>query len=241
MSGKRKKKATKKDGPVSRVGRYVRLSRSLAASYVFIVPLLAAHQVGLMAYPDARNGTTPIYEELFHKVHWIGAVVLNLLLLSMLCFAIFRTRDERRHVRGMYAWMFFESTVWAASLYVIAIVTRPLFLALPEVGRNLTIAVGAGIFEEFLFRFLLLGGIGMLLIRGLGAPRTGALTVALVLSSVVFSFAHHAASGIGNEEWNLGIFLLRTFLGALLGALYCWRGLGVVVYTHALYNVAVFH
>jgi membrane protease YdiL (CAAX protease family) len=109
------------------------------------------------------------------------------------------------------------------------------------VGRNLTVAIGAGIFEEFLFRFLLLGGIAALFIRGLRCPRKFAFAVAILMSSCVFSFAHHAASHIGSEPWDLGVFSIRALLGGLIGLLYCWRGLGIVVYTHALYNVAVLH
>jgi membrane protease YdiL (CAAX protease family) len=225
--------------------RYFSLSRTLAASYVFVVPILVGHQAGLMEYPDAGNGTTPIYAELFDKVNWVGAAVFNLVLLSLLCFAIYRTRDERKRLSSMYAWMFFEATVWAALLYVISVLIQPYLLAIDpswdDVGRNLTVAIGAGIFEEFLFRFLLLGGIAALFIRGLRAPRKFAFAAAILMSACVFSFAHHAASHIGSEPWDLGVFSIRALLGALIGLLYCWRGLGIVVYTHALYNVAVLH
>ncbi len=248
----RKKKAARSKSKMlsgafgnSRWARYFSLSRTLTASYVFVVPILAAHQAGLVKYENARNGTMPIYDELFDKVNWAGAVVFNMLLLSLLFFAIYRTRDERKHLPGMYAWMFFEATVWAAALYVISILLQPYLLVIEPwwdvVGHNLTVAIGAGIFEEFLFRFLLLDGIATLFIRGLGAPRRFACGVAIVMSAGVFSFAHHAASHIGSEEWNLGVFTIRALLGSLIGLLYCVRGLGIVVYTHALYNVAVLH
>ncbi len=44
---------------------------------------------------------------------------------------------------------------------------------------------------------------------------------------------------IGNEELIWGRFYFRAAMGLLLGLLYLGRGLGVTVYTHALYNVAV--
>ena len=53
---------------------------------------------------------------------------------------------------------------------------------------------------------------------------------------MLFSWAHHA---IGRDPWNPGVFFFRAVMGALLGALYWARGLGVVVYAHALYNVAL--
>lgn len=216
---------------------YFAVSRTLAASYVFIMPLLALHEAGLIAHSEAHTGTATIYEELFHRLEWVGQVVLNLVILALLCFAIYRTRDKRRHLPGMYAWMFFESALWASSLYVIAVLARP--LSITSISAELTIAIGAGIFEELLFRFLLMGGLILAFRRGLGAPPGAAALVAVLLSSCLFSFAHHEASGIGSEVWDWSVFGLRALLGALLGAVYWWRGLGIVVYTHALYNVAV--
>jgi membrane protease YdiL (CAAX protease family) len=216
---------------------YFAVSRTLAASYVFIVPLLALHEAGLVANPGTRNGTATIYEELFYRLEWVGQVALNFGILALLCFAIYRTRDKRRHLPGMYAWMFFESALWASSLYVIAVLAMPLSIA--NISAELTIAIGAGIFEELLFRFGLMGGLILAFRRGLGAPSGAAAFIAAVLSALLFSFAHHEASGIGSEVWDWSHFLLRALLGALLGAVYWWRGLGIVVYTHALYNVAV--
>jgi len=215
---------------------YFAVSRTLAASYVFVVPLLALHEAGLIANPDSRNGSATIYEELFHRLDWVGQVVLNFVFLALLCFAIFRTRDKRRHLPGMYAWMFFESALWASSLYVIAVLAP---LSIEELGARLTVAIGAGIFEEFLFRFVLLGGLVLLFHRALGASRGAVVPFAIVLSAVLFCLAHHEGIGIGSDPWDVRLFALRALLGALLGAVYWWRGLGIVVYTHALYNIAV--
>jgi membrane protease YdiL (CAAX protease family) len=56
------------------------------------------------------------------------------------------------------------------------------------------------------------------------------------VSALLFSLAHHE---LGGEPWDRGVFLFRAMMGALLGVLYWARGLGIVVYTHALYNVAL--
>jgi len=215
---------------------YFAVSRTLAASWVFIVPLLALHEAGLLANPNSRNATETIYDELFRRLDWVGQVVLNFVFLALLCFAIYRTRDKRRHLPGMYAWMFFESALWASSLYVVAVLAP---LSIAQLGADLTIAIGAGIFEEFLFRFMLLGGLVLLLHKGIGARRDAVVPFAIVASAVLFSLAHHEGVGIGSDPWDAGLFTLRAVLGVLLGAVYWWRGLGIVVYTHALYNVAV--
>ena len=108
--------------------------------------------------------------------------------------------------------------------------------ALPEVPRRLLGGIGAGIYEEFLFRFLLLGGLLLVLLRGLGANPVWAVPVAIVASAAAFSWAHHV---IGREPYTHAIFLYRALMGVILGAAFCARGLGIVVYAHALYNLAV--
>jgi membrane protease YdiL (CAAX protease family) len=153
--------------------------------------------------------------------------------------AIHRTRERRRDLPGMYAWMFFESTLWASALYVIAFLFPKTALSLNPLFTDLTAAIGAGIYEEALFRFVLMGGLIAVFHYWMRAPLRWTVPFAAILSACLFSYAHHAASGIGTEPWHWGRFVLRALLGALLGAIFWVRGLGIVVYTHALYNVAV--
>jgi len=218
---------------------YFTLSRTLAASYVFVVPLFALYQAGLVFFADARNGTESIWRELFYRFNWIGGLVLNLGVLGLLLLAIHRTREQREHLPGMYAWMFFESTLWASALYVIAFLFPAQTLAIGALLGDLTAAIGAGIYEEALFRFVLMGGMIVIFHRWMGAPTPWVVPLAAILSAALFAYAHHARSLIGSEPWHAGRFALRTLLGALLGAIFWVRGLGIVVYTHALYNVAV--
>ena len=218
---------------------YFTLSRTLAASYVFVVPLFVAYQAGLIFFEEARNGTESIWRELFYRLNWVGGLALNLSLLGMLLMAIHRTREQRKDLPGMYAWMFFESTLWASALYVIAFLFPKTALSIKPMLGDLTAAIGAGIYEEALFRFVLMGGLIAIFHRWMGAPTRWIVPLAAILSAVLFSYAHHAASGIGTEDWHWGNFMLRSLLGALLGAVFWVRGLGIVVYTHALYNVAV--
>ena len=65
------------------------------------------------------------------------------------------------------------------------------------------------------------------------------MATVMALSYVVwlrFSLAHHT---IGKQAWQWDIFYFRTILGAVLGAIFWFRGLGIVVWVHALYNVAL--
>ena len=50
------------------------------------------------------------------------------------------------------------------------------------------------------------------------------------------SFTHSSYHHI-NEDFAAGVFVFRTMAGVLLGVLFIARGLGVCVYTHAMYDV----
>ncbi|MCK6461156.1 MAG: CPBP family intramembrane metalloprotease [Planctomycetes bacterium] len=215
---------------------YLEASRTPAASFVFVAPLLALFEVALAADPGVRSGTVPLVRELFDPVSHLGLVGLNLLLLGLLCFAIWRTRAERRRVTGLYGLMFAESLAWAGFMLGLGSLVMPHLLALPELPRNLLGGVGAGIYEEFLFRFLFLGGMVLVLHKGLGASPVGAVPFAIVVSAAAFSYAHHA---LGAEPYTHAAFLYRALMGVILGSAFAARGLGIVVYAHALYNVGL--
>jgi Type II CAAX prenyl endopeptidase Rce1-like len=215
---------------------YLEASRTPAASFVFIAPLFALFEVALAADQGVRSGTVPLVREIFHPVSHAGLVALNLVLLGLLCFAIWRTRAKRRRVTGLYGLMFVESLAWAGLMLGLGAMVMPHLLVLPELPRRLLGGVGAGIYEEFLFRFLFLGGMVLVLHRGLGASPVSAVPFAIVASAAAFSYAHHA---LGGEPYTHAAFLYRTLMGVILGAAFSLRGLGIVVYAHALYNVAV--
>jgi hypothetical protein len=215
---------------------YLEASRTPAASFVFVAPLFALFEVALAADQGVRSGTVPLVREIFHPISHAGLVALNLVLLGLLCFAIWRTRAKRRRVTGLYGLMFLESLAWAGFMLGLGALVMPHLLALPELPRRLLGGIGAGIYEEFLFRFLFLGGMVLVLHRGLGASPVGAVPFAIVASAAAFSYAHHA---MGGEPYTHAAFLYRALMGVILGAAFSVRGLGIVVYAHALYNVAL--
>lgn len=95
--------------------------------------------------------------------------------------------------------------------------------------------LGAGIYEETVFRLLIFGMLWGLLHR-LVAP-FGAFLVAASISSVLFAYAHHW--GPVGEAWESATFLFRCLAGVMFCFLYAWRGYGVAVGTHAFYDVLV--
>ncbi|MHC4342700.1 MAG: CPBP family glutamic-type intramembrane protease [Planctomycetota bacterium] len=216
--------------------RYFDASRRLAAAYVFVAPLVAVYELGVALDPEARNGADPIFRELFHRFGQLGVIFLNLVLLGLLFLAIWRTKAERIRIPGLYGLMFLESCGWAAAMLLVAFLFPPQPLSLPVFAREVVASLGAGIYEEVLFRFLLMGGLILVLHRGLGGGLAWVVPIAIVASALLFSWAHH---GVGGDPWDEKVFAFRAMMGVVLGLLFWGRGLGIVVYAHALYNVAL--
>ena len=225
-----------------RKGSYWAASRSLAASYVFVTPLFAVYQVGLFFDEGVRNGLGPILEDLFQRFSHLGLVVLNVFVLGLLLLAIYRSRSRLGDRRGLYGAMFAEAVAWTVVMLLFArfvvppILERALALA-PQLQRPIAY-IGAGIYEEVFFRFFVLGGLVLVLHRGLGGQRIWVVPVAIVGSALLFSWAHHS---IGGQTFTWEVFVYRALMGVVLGCIYIERGLGIVVYSHALYNVALLY
>jgi membrane protease YdiL (CAAX protease family) len=96
--------------------------------------------------------------------------------------------------------------------------------------------VGAGIYEEVLFRGALLPAI-YLLVRGAQLPRKAALTAAVVLSSALFAAAHYW--GPQSLAPDVRGFVFRATAGVLFGVLLVLRGIGITIGAHVAYDILV--
>lgn len=96
---------------------------------------------------------------------------------------------------------------------------------------------GAGLYEEVLFRLLMLPVLAWGLIRLLGVSRSTAAGGAVVCSALLFSAAHYV--GVHGEVFNLYSFTFRTVAGMFFGVLFLVRGFGISAGTHAVYDVLV--
>ena len=96
--------------------------------------------------------------------------------------------------------------------------------------------LGAGIYEELLFRLVLLNlAIGLL--AWLRAGVDVSVTGGILLTSLLFSAAHYVGPSGDSFLWST--FHFRFLAGALFAVLFRYRGFGIAVGTHALYDVLV--
>jgi hypothetical protein len=105
------------------------------------------------------------------------------------------------------------------------------------VGTKLMLALGAGLYEELLFRVLLVGGLALGLRWLTGASRLHTGIIAAVVGAVIFSGFHYI--GEYGDPFELASFTYRAIAGLVFSGMYLVRGFGITAWTHALYDVYV--
>jgi membrane protease YdiL (CAAX protease family) len=214
------------------------------------MPLLIAYEGGVLwlggAQPEAlRNGAdTWLHRglEAFGLTQIFWAPVLIAILFYL--WSWLRWWDRPDNMPGICTGIAVESALFACGLLGISRILAP---ALHGFGCVLNVAVendrsisqvvtfvGAGIYEEVLFRLILFGG-AVRVLQMIALPWWFAVGLAAVGSAVLFSAAHHA--GPCGEPYDDYVFLFRTLAGLYFTVVYQLRGFGVAVGAHAAYDV----
>ncbi len=136
--------------------------------------------------------------------------------------------------------MLAESAVYALAFGIVAAgITRALIQvpAYDSRSAQVVIALGAGVYEELLFRVLIISGLLILFKKVLALKPLTALAAAVILSSLTFSASHYV--GALGEPFTVDTVVFRTVAGVLLAVLYLTRGFGLTAYTHSLYDLSL--
>jgi hypothetical protein len=221
---------------------------------VFIAALLATYEVGVIVLgPHAvRNGADAWLRILLDGIGFGQYFLLPILTVCILL-AWHHTTHQPWRVHGhVFYGMVAESLLAAILLRLLLVVQgrlmpmqiEPAVTASPampwmqQLFQNVRIGVGylgAGIYEELLFRLILLG-LTILALRALGMPKWPRLFLAVVTTSLLFSAAHYVG---GREAISWFSFVFRFLAGVFFSLLFLYRGFGIAAGAHAGYDILV--
>lgn len=106
---------------------------------------------------------------------------------------------------------------------------------------NIVTGIGAGIYEELVFRLILICVLMMIFQDLLGISHTKAIMASVILSAALFSAHHHVVFIEGHfrqsSEFVMGAFIFRTVAGIYFAVLFAIRGFGITAGTHAFYDI----
>jgi hypothetical protein len=217
---------------------YFQLSRSPHYSLAFAIPLLIAYEgfALFLNHSDLygiRNSADVLLKLCLayigiHGFFGFGAAMV----VALILFRIVGGGPRLGPIRfGVLLWMLAESLVYSLVFgTIVGAITHLLFAQPFPLSRSaqILVSLGAGIYEEFVFRVLLLAILVFFLRRLL------AYGVAAVLGAVLFSTFHYI--GPFADPLQFPSFMFRFIAGLILTGLYFARGYGITAYTHSLYD-----
>ena len=191
--------------------------------------------------PQLRNGADVLLRNFLELFGIIGIYGYGFLLLSGFLLVYFIQRRKWKEIQVSLPCLFFmfiESLIWASGLFLIMKLGHQMFLMIPNtkiIIQNVILSIGAGIYEEFIFRLFLIAGFSYLIVFILQWKPVGSKIVAVIVSAVVFSLFHFI--GVLGDQPNVSLFMIRFLGGVFLGILYCFRGFGITAYAHSMYDL----
>ncbi len=241
--------------PDSRPSSYWGVSRQPLQILVFLAPLIIAYEAGLAIFLRSADGvlTNKAHETLLLFFDTFGlsatgglylggaAIIVVLLVWHVMA------HDPWRIEPTTHALMFAESLAFTIPLLLLALLlgdstAAAVLSAAPDLadmnlGSRLTISIGAGLYEELLFRMMLIAVLHTLLVDVGKFPSPAGAAIAVVVSAAAFTVYHPLHDDAGMLSWRrVGFYFLA---GLYFGVVYVVRGFGIVVATHAFYDILV--
>jgi hypothetical protein len=227
---------------LSAIKKYLKETRRPIYSAVPTLPFLFVYHAGTIALRTTYiNGADALIIRVLSafSVHSIFASAL----LLITCFIVWQlqSRASWKMDSGKLTLLFLESFFYASLLlYGFGWLLSNVNLAAAVSTKNgklgrLVLYCGAGIYEELIFRWLLLGLLLLLFTRVVRVKRTFAALIAALIGALIFAFFHYI--GPGSDHFSPAGFMQRFLGGLYFSALFLLRGFGVAAASHAFYDV----
>ncbi len=218
---------------------------------IFLFPLLILYQVGITLHPwIPRNTSEPVVIafqlmlRFFAAIGTAGNYLPGLALVVVLVVWHLTRKDPWEFDPLLYCGMFGESVLWSLPIVFFALLaahgaaldsTNPASASAQPWQTQAVISIGAGIYEELLFRLILLTVLLFVFKDLLQIAFGWSLVLAIIGSAILFSLYHY----LGSEPFSPQTFFFRTAAGIYFGGIFIYRGFGVDVGTHVVYDLIV--
>ncbi len=216
------------------------------ASLIFLLPFIILYELGTrLLLTDPVQGTQHIvaFTLLQRFFSALGATGRNLPALAVVAILL------AWHIARKDKWTFKLTTLLGMSLESVALGVPPIVFGLvlarffsplntavgESLGETIILSLGAGIYEELVFRLMLCTALAMLLRNVLKLELRLSMLLLVVISATLFSAYHY----LGNEVFQWRIFVFRMGAGVYFGVLFLFRGFGITAGAHMAYDIMI--
>jgi len=167
-------------------------------------------------------------------------ISFTMLTVALVAVPLFYSKEVQIR-KAVFIGIILESVFWGlVSGLLINLVIARLFMAAGSMTGSLLgdlgLAIGAGLFEELLFRVILTSALISICLKVIRIKWLS-MIVAVLVASLLFSAAHYIGSA--GDTFQLYSFLFRFLAGLWFTTLYSIRGFAVVCLTHAFYDIFI--
>tara|TARA_B100001250_G_scaffold413954_1_gene449939 strand:+ start:845 stop:1564 length:720 start_codon:yes stop_codon:yes gene_type:complete len=227
--------------------QYYKVTKSPFYGFIFTIPLFLIYEVGIIINSNnnmisMRNGADVLMRQILsffglNGIYWLGFIFL---ISYVITFFIHKKKIKQNEIDNLYLFiMMIESLFWANLIYFF--MSNVHLLLMNPIGsiilQRVTLAIGAGIYEEFLFRVLLILLLSQIINFIFKWNFRFSRLIAMIISAGIFSSFHFL--GEYGDYFSFNIFMIRFFAGIFLGILYFTRGFGIVAWSHSIYDLIV--
>ncbi len=216
-------------------------------SFVFTLPLFILYEIGMVVLSAEdivilRNGADVLMRQVMGLFGIYGAYGFSATFMVGFSIAFLRQKKHLKSmvIKGEYLLtMFFESILYSSVLFFLMGSLQTVLMSPKSklLVQQIVLSLGAGIYEEFVFRVVLITGIASILGLIFQWHDKAKYAGAVLISATIFSLFHFI--GDYGDDYSLNLFLIRMIAGIFLGIVYAVRGFGVAAYTHAIYDLVV--
>lgn len=225
---------------------------------LFLAPLVAFYEIGSIMYlVDPASGieetirARKLMAGFFEQFGAVGLFLPGIAMVTVLLLWHILLKESWRVRPIVLGCMLLEAVLWTLPLFVLSLILQQMLAGeapavvvqgaegLRALGwqARLTIAIGAGLYEELLFRMIAIAAIHMLLVDIAKTSETTGRLVAVFGSALAFAMYHDLAGPDGSLSIGKALFFFLA--GLYFGGLYIVRGFGIVVAVHAFYDALV--
>ncbi len=228
--------------------RYLAQSELPLICLGFLLPMIVLYEIGTIYFASdwARHTETRVlaFNLLRDFMSMFGATGRYLpcfaVLFILLTWHIAR-RDPWQVQLGTNFLMCIESALLALPILALGTVIGqyiPLYSGGGSWKAGVVLALGAGIYEETVFRLIAFTLLNIFLVDFLRMNKSWAYLLIVVSSAILFSSYHYWSPQSAPFRWSDCIF--RTISGVYFGILFMTRGFGITAGAHAAYDIYFF-
>ena len=247
---------------------YLKMTRSGTYGFIMAIPLFLGYEICMMITENqgVAISSAILFQKLLYMMGLSGPslyIGLAVLLIVSGAVIIFNERKDNIKLKPKYfGLMMLESLIYLpVFIFVVGTLTKQITAKLSamapladgsggaDIWSKIGLSLGAGVYEELVFRVILIGGIFVIsnwvLVslldfeekKGFFNSKVIAWFIAANIGSLIFSYVHYIGS-LG-DDFTVVSFIFRYIAGLVLFALYRLRGFGIAAWTHAIYDIAV--